>query len=61
MTRRFYANENFPRPVIWALRGLGHDVLTSLEAGRANLRVPDEQVLADAVSGKRITVRRCAL
>jgi hypothetical protein len=30
-----YANENFPLPVVEALRRLGHDVLTSREAGNA--------------------------
>jgi hypothetical protein len=29
---RFYADENFPRPVVERLRALGHDVLTALEA-----------------------------
>jgi len=31
----FYSNENFPRRVVEELRRLGHDVLTSHEAGRA--------------------------
>ena len=30
---RFYTDENFPRPVIEFLRAMGHDVLTSQEAG----------------------------
>lgn len=38
------------------LRGLGHDVLTSLEAGNANASVPDPEVLAFAVSRRRILV-----
>lgn len=42
---RFYANENFPLPVVLELRKLGHDVLTSLEAGKANRSIPDEEVL----------------
>ena len=29
MIARLYANENFPLPVVFALRELGHDVLTS--------------------------------
>jgi len=45
---RFYSNENIPLPVVLALRRAGHDVLTSLEAGRANQRFSDEQVLAFA-------------
>lgn len=40
-----YSNENFPRRVVNELRLLGHDVLTSQEAGRANQMVPDEEVL----------------
>jgi hypothetical protein len=31
-----YADENFPLEVVEALRRLGHDVLTALEAGQAN-------------------------
>lgn len=48
-----YANENFPRRVIDALREIGHDVLTSQEAGRANQMVPDEDVLSFAVEQGR--------
>ena len=29
---RLYANENFPRQVVAALRANGHDVLTTVEA-----------------------------
>lgn len=50
---RFYSNENFPLPVILQLRRAGHDVLTSLEAGKANQRIPDDQVLAFATQEKR--------
>ena len=46
----FYANENFPLPTVEALRRLGHDVLTSLEAGRANQRLDDQEVLTFAAS-----------
>lgn len=42
---RLYANENFPLPVVEELRRLGHDVLTTLEAGMAGQAIPDEQVL----------------
>lgn len=45
-----YADENFPFPVVEELRRLGHDVLTSQEAGNAGRAVPDEQVLAFAVA-----------
>jgi hypothetical protein len=43
---RFYADENFPLPVVEELRRLGHDVLTMYEDGKANLAIPDEDVLA---------------
>lgn len=50
---RLYSNENAPYSVVEGLRSLGHDVLTSYEAGNANQRIPDEQVLAFAVSQDR--------
>ena len=53
MPSRLYSNENFDRRVVVALRKLGHDVLTSLEAGRANQRIPDEDVVAFAKSEGR--------
>ena len=51
---RFYADENFRLPVVEALRLLGHDVLTTGEAGRAGLGIDDDTVLADAVAAGRI-------
>lgn len=51
---RFYTNENFPLPVAQALRVLGHDVLTSLESGKANQSILDEDVLAFARQEGRI-------
>lgn len=42
---RLYTNENFRYSVVLRLRSLGHDVLTSLEAGNANQCIPDEDVL----------------
>jgi hypothetical protein len=51
--RRFYADENFPPPVAEALRELGHDVLTVLEAGQAEQAIPDEEVPAFAVGQNR--------
>jgi hypothetical protein len=47
---RFYTNENIPPEVVRELRRLGHDVLTSLEAGRANASVPDSDVLSFATA-----------
>ncbi len=46
--KSFYADENFPRPVVVALRLLDHDVLTAYEDGRANQEIPDDQVLERA-------------
>ena len=43
-----YADENFPFPVVARLRALGHDVLTTLDDGRAGQKIPDPQVLARA-------------
>lgn len=50
----FYTNENFPIKVAQYLRQMGHDVLTSHEAGKANQRIPDEEVLAFAAQSGRI-------
>ncbi len=43
-----FSDENFDRNVVLELRRLGHDVLTAHEAGRANQRIPDADVLAFA-------------
>jgi len=45
---RFYANENFPLPVVEQLRRLGHDVLTIHETGEAGQAMPDDAVLERA-------------
>jgi predicted nuclease of predicted toxin-antitoxin system len=57
---RLYADEGFPRQVSRQLRALGHDVLTVQEAGQGNQRIPDEAVLAFAISQNRavLTVNR---
>jgi predicted nuclease of predicted toxin-antitoxin system len=49
-----YTNENFPIKVAHYLRQMGHDVLTSHEAGKANQRIPDNEVLAFAAEMGRI-------
>ena len=51
---RLYANENFPLAVVEGLRRLGHDVLTSQEAGTAGQAMPDDQVLAFACAENRV-------
>ena len=57
---RLYANENFPLPVVEELRRLGHEVLTTHEAGEAGKSVPDQQVLAFANAEGRalVTINR---
>src|SRR5262249_14597733 len=39
-----------PLPLVDALRALGHDVLTARDDGRANLKIPDPDVLVRAIS-----------
>lgn len=56
MTARLYSNENFPLPVVVALRALGHDVLTSLDAGKANDAIPDDEVLRFAIEQGRAVI-----
>ncbi|HEY9873358.1 MAG TPA: DUF5615 family PIN-like protein [Candidatus Obscuribacterales bacterium] len=53
---RLYADEQFPREVSEMLRTMGHDVLTVQEAGNANQGIPDEEVLAFAVSDNRVVI-----
>jgi predicted nuclease of predicted toxin-antitoxin system len=53
---RLYADEQYPYPVVEFLRTLGHDVLTVQEAGRANQKIPDSDVLAFATSSKRAVI-----
>ncbi len=55
---RFYADEDFPYPVVEALRRRGHDVLTCEAAGRANRKIHDKVVLADAAQMGRIMLTR---
>ncbi|HVC96392.1 MAG TPA: DUF5615 family PIN-like protein [Pirellulales bacterium] len=50
---RFYANENFPFPIVEELRRLGHDALTVAETGKASQKVTDEEVLDFAISNSR--------
>jgi len=51
---RFYSKENIALQVVMELRRLGHDVLTSVEAGNANASVPDSEALGFASSRQRI-------
>ena len=53
---RLYADEQFPYPVVELLRAFGHDVLTVQEAGKANQKIADPEVLAFATSENRAVV-----
>lgn len=53
---RLYADEQYPYPVVELLRALGHDVLTVQEAGKANQRISDSDVLAFATSSQRAVI-----
>ncbi len=53
---RLYANENFPLPVVEQLRHLGHDVITIQETGKAELRMPDAEVLEFAIADERAVI-----
>lgn len=53
MRARLYSNENFPLPAVEALRRLGHDVLTSHDAGKSNAGIPDDEVLRFATANGR--------
>jgi hypothetical protein len=57
---RLYADENFPLGVVNGLRVREHDVLTAIDAGMANQRISDEEVLKFATSQNRaaITINR---
>ncbi len=50
---RLYADENFAFPVVSSLRQLGHDVLTTQEAGRSEQAIPDNEVLQFACDENR--------
>ena len=53
---RFYSNENLAIELVESLRSLGHDVLTSYDAGQANQGIPDEAVLAYATAQQRSVI-----
>ncbi len=53
---QFYSNENFDRSAVEKLRELGHDVLTTFEAGNANLGIPDDEVLVFATEQNRTVI-----
>jgi hypothetical protein len=55
---RLYADEGFPKPIVDELRRLGHDILTTQEAGKAGQRIPDADVLAFSISQSRAVLTR---
>lgn len=48
-----YADEQFPLAIVELLRALEHNVLTVQEAGKAGLKIPDDEVLAFASNNGR--------
>jgi predicted nuclease of predicted toxin-antitoxin system len=57
---RLYSNKNFPQEVVEVLRQLGHDVLTTHQAGKSNQSIEDDEVLAYAseISRTILTINR---
>jgi predicted nuclease of predicted toxin-antitoxin system len=53
---RLLADENFPRPVVEALRALGHDVVTVQEMGLGDSSVTDGAILERASAEQRALV-----
>ncbi len=51
---RLFADENFPLPVVEALRKLDHDAITIQDAGKGEQALPDEAVLALAHADSRV-------
>lgn len=51
-----YSNENFPLQTVLLLREMGHDVLTTHDAGNSGRSIPDDEVLRFAVSQGRCVV-----
>jgi predicted nuclease of predicted toxin-antitoxin system len=47
---KLYADEQFPLPVTKLLRNLGYDILTVQDAGKAEQKIPDIEVLQYATS-----------
>jgi len=50
---KLYADEQFPLPVVKILRTLGYDILTVQDAGKAEQKIPDPEVLHYAISLNR--------
>ena len=53
---RLLADENFPFPVVEALRRAAHDVVTVADAGKARQALTDKTILELAVADRRAVV-----
>lgn len=53
---RLYGDENFDVHAMELLRQLGHETLAARDAGQANQRIPDQEVLAFATENNRAVV-----
>jgi predicted nuclease of predicted toxin-antitoxin system len=53
---KLYADEQFPYPAVQRLIAKGFDVLTVQEAGKANQKISDPDVLAFAISQGRAVI-----
>lgn len=53
---KFYSNEHFPFDWVNELRKLGYNVLTSQDAGQANLSISDADVLKFAHKRNRVVI-----
>lgn len=53
---KIYSDENFPLPCVEALRQLGHNVLTTADAGQDNQAIADDDVLRFASENERVLV-----
>ena len=53
---KIYANENFPRQCVDALRELKHNVLTTEDSGKSDRAIPDDEVLEYSTEQERILI-----
>ena len=53
---RLFADENFPFPVVEALRRTGHDLVTVADAGKAGQALTDKTILELAAADRRAVV-----
>ena len=53
---RLFADENFPFPVVEALRRIGYDVVTMIDAGIAGQALTDQAILQVACADRRAVV-----